>query len=362
MKTQLKTTIVVAFSAAAISVSSLSAGDPANAIAPRPDLDPSSYLCDTHCNDSHAPIGVMADHTHEAGGFMLSYRWMYMSMDGQRAGTDELSSQEVYERGFGAAALEMEMQMHMIGAMFAPTDWMTIVGMTNYVEKDMTLRANPHAHGHGHGGGHAGTFSHSSAGWGDTTVGALVKFFDADGQRAHLNLLFNLPTAEVDEKQNGVFLPYGMQLGSGTWDFKPGVTYLGQAGNLSWGIQASGTIRLEDANDSGFAYGDGINATPWLAYSLTDSLSVSGRLNYTWEDEIDGHYNGPHGHVAPPHFQENYGGHILEGGVGLNWIFRGGLLDGHRLAAEVLVPMYQDLNGVGMNREYSVVVGWQKAF
>ncbi len=97
-------------------------------------------------------------------------------------------------------------------------------------------------------------------------------------------------------------------------------------------------------------------------YRLNDSLSVSGRLNYTWEDEIEGQYNGPHGHVAPPHFQENYGGHILEGGVGLNWVFRGGFLKGHRLATEVLVPMYQDLNGVGMNRDYSVIVGWQKAF
>ena len=52
----------------------------------------------------------------------------------------------------------------------------------------------------------------------------------------------------------------------------------------------------------------------------------------------------------------------IEGGIGLNWYFRGGFLKGHRLAAELLLPMYQDLNGVGMNRDYSVVVGWQKAF
>lgn len=355
------TLIAAAIAAASITQSSLRAGDPADAITHPPVHDPSSYLWDAHRADSHAPIGVMGDHTHDAGEVMLSYRWMYMSMDGQRAGTDSLSNQQVYDRGFGAAATEMQMQMHMIGAMFAPTDWLTVMAMTNYVEKDMTLQANPHAHGGGHGG-HTGTFGHSSEGWGDTTVGALVKIFDNAGQRAHLNIAFTLPTAEVDEKQNGVFLPYGMQLGSGTWDFKPGITYLGQAGNLSWGTQVSGTIRLEDANDSGFAYGDGINATPWLAYLISDSLSVSGRINYTWEDEIEGHYNGAHGHVAPPHFQENYGGHIIEGGVGLNWYFQGGFLKGHRLAAEVLIPMYQDLNGVGMDRDYSVVVAWQKAF
>ena len=355
-----KLTLMIAAIAA---TSSLQAGEYADAITRPPVHDPSSYLWDSHRVDSHAPIGVMADHTHEAGEVMLSYRWMYMSMDGHRAGNDELSTQQVFDRGFGAAALEMEMQMHMIGAMFAPTDWLTFMGMTNYVEKDMTLRANPHAHGHGHGhGAHTGTVGHSSTGWGDPTVGALVKIFDSAGQRAHLNLMFTLPTAEVDGKQGGEFLPYGMQLGSGTWDFKPGITYLGQAGNLSWGAQVGGTIRLEDENDSGFAYGDGVNATPWLAYRLTDNLSASGRVNYTWQDEIEGHYNGPHGHMAPPHFQENYGGHVLEGGVGLNWYFTNGFLKGHRLAAEVLLPIYQDLNGVGMNRDYSVVVGWQVAF
>lgn len=356
-----KITLLVAALAA---TSSLQAGDSADAITHPPVHDPSSYLWDAHRPDSHAPIGVMGDHTHEAGEFMLSYRWMYMSMDGHRAGTDKLSSQQVYDRGFGVAAEEMEMQMHMIGAMFAPSDWLTLMVMTNYIEKDMTMSADPHAHGHGsgHGGGHTGTFGHSSSGWGDTSVGALVKIFDNAGQRAHLNLMFTLPTAEVDKKDGGAFLPYGMQLGSGTWDFKPGITYLGQAGNLSWGAQVGGTIRLESENDSGFAYGDGVNFTPWLAYRLTDNLSVSGRVNYIWEDDLKGHYNGPHDHVAPTQFQENYGGHTLEGGVGLNWYFNKGFLKGHRLATEVLVPMYQDLNGVGMNRDYSVVVGWQVAF
>ncbi len=32
--------------------------------------------------DGHAPLGVMADHTHEAGEWMLSFRDMHMRMDG----------------------------------------------------------------------------------------------------------------------------------------------------------------------------------------------------------------------------------------------------------------------------------------
>ncbi len=318
---------------------------------------------DPHRVDAHAPIGVMGDHTHEAGEMMVSYRYMTMHMDGHQAGTNGLTSHQVYDFGFAVAAESMDSHMHMLGIMYAPTDWLTLTSMLNYVQKDMQLLSNPHGggHGHGHGGG-ANSFGHSSEGLGDITVGALVKVYDANRQRVHLNLGFVLPTAEVDEKMGNSFLPYGMQLGSGTFDFKPGITYLGQADNLSWGAQAMGTFRLEDENDSGFSYGDGVNITTWVAHPLSDMLSVSGRLNYSYYDALEGHYNGPHGHAAPPHFQQNYGGHTLEAGVGLNLLFKNGALSGHRLAVEALTPLYQDLNGVGMDREYSIVIGWQKSF
>lgn len=338
----------------------LNAGDPVvSAKAPVNEV----CLWDAHRPDSHAPIGVMGDHTHEAGEWMLSYRWMYMNMDGQRAGTDSLSSHQVYDLGYDIAATEMQMDMHMFSIMFAPTDNLTLMTMLNYVEKDMQMSANPHAHSSsGHGGGHSGNFGHSSSGLGDISVGALYKIYDNHCQRVHLNLGLGLPTAEVDKKQGGAYLPYGMQLGSGTWDLLPGVTYLGQHGPLSWGAQGSAAIRLESSNESGFAYGDGFNLTNWVAYCLSDAVSVSGRWNYSYSEDIRGHYNGPHGHTAPPNFQPNYGGHVLEAGLGLNIYFRKGFAKGHRLAVEGLVPVYQDKNGVGMDQEFSAVVAWQKAF
>ncbi len=39
--------------------------------------------------DGHAPIGVMGDHMHHKGEWMLSYRYMHMDMEGNRIGTDE---------------------------------------------------------------------------------------------------------------------------------------------------------------------------------------------------------------------------------------------------------------------------------
>ena len=42
---------------------------------------------------SHGPIGVMADHTHHKGEWMLSYRFMHMDMKGKYT-----SSRRVFRR------------------------------------------------------------------------------------------------------------------------------------------------------------------------------------------------------------------------------------------------------------------------
>ena len=78
--------------------------------------------------DAHAPIGVMGDHTHGAGEWMLSYRYARMHMDGNRDGTDRLGLGEILLPAPGtymAAPTEMDMQMHMFGLMVAPFDWIS---------------------------------------------------------------------------------------------------------------------------------------------------------------------------------------------------------------------------------------------
>lgn len=356
---------------------SLSLITPSPAVeSPQPDIHAGHEHHHTgHDHDNQAPIGVMGTHTHDAGEFMLSYRFMTMAMDGHRRGTQSLSAEDVFGLGYDIAASDMSMDMHMIGMMHAPTDKLTLMAMINFVEKQMNLTRKP-VHGMGHMGGHGGmmmgghhgghddgsSFSHASSGLGDITFGGMYKIHDANRQRIHLNLGIGLPTAGVQEKEHGMLLPYGMQLGSGTWDLKPGITWLGQRDGYSFGAQAMGTIRLEDENEAGYALGDQLNLTGWVARDLNESLSTSLRLSYTNADAIEGHFSSHHSHAAPPFIQGNYGGEFLEGGIGLNFQIRKGALKGHRLAIEGIFPLAQDLNGVGMQRDYSVIAGWQFAF
>ncbi|MDQ8186625.1 transporter [Pelagicoccus sp. SDUM812002] len=312
--------------------------------------------------DSHAPIGVMGDHLHRGGEFMFSFRHMSMGMDGHRQGENSLTTQEVFAAGFSTAATKMDMEMDMLGFMYAPSDSITLMLMANHLELDMDMMMNPHVEMGGMHGGHSIAMSHSTSGWGDVSLTALVKGWESGKQKMHWNLGVSAPTGSVSEMMHGTFQPYGMQLGSGTWDAKVGATYTGLSGGFGWGAQALGTLRLEDSGESGFSRSDALEASVWGSWLVDGAWSLSTRLKYTAEGPLDGHYNGAHAHSAPPHFQANYGGDVLEGIIGLNYLFRDGALKGNRLALEYGQPLYQQLNGVGMNREDTLTLGWQYAW
>lgn len=310
--------------------------------------------CHTTHTHATAPIGVMGDHNHHRGEWMASYRFMTMDMDGHRAGTERLSSGEVFDRGFMMAATEMQMDMHMLGLMYAPNDHITLMLMGMWIEQDMTMKRNPMAGG--------GTGRHKTSGWGDTAVSALVQLWEKDEHRIQVGLGLSVPTGATDELHGSVVQPYGMQLGSGTWDILPSFTYVGTGEHWAWGGQVRGELRSEGKNGDGYQLGNRGTVTTWLSRSISHSFDASTRLIYDYRGETTGQHHGPLPAMSPNHFSENYGGETLEGAIGCSYTFSGKTLHGHRLSIEYLVPIYQDLNGVGMNRTDSLVVGWQKQF
>lgn len=318
--------------------------------------------------DSHAPAGVMADHGHAAGEWMIGYRLQWDEFADLRAGSDSISAQQVADAGYSMAPTSMTMQMHMLDLMYAPSDALTLMLMPQYMRMEMEMAALPESsHGgddHGHGHGHAaGSHSHSTEGWGDTAVYALLRLHEADGQRWQLNLGLSVPTGSVDEKgEDGKFVHYDMQLGSGTWDLLPGLTFSQQLSWGSLGAQFNGVMRTGGNNDSGYQLGNVWQLTGWSSYLLADSLALSARLLASHESAMEGHYNGPHNHSSPPDLQANYGGSWLDGGLGVNWRPASGLLARQRLSAEWLLPLYGDYNGIQLGQDYRLLANWSLAF
>ncbi len=333
----------------------------------------------TYASD-HAPISVMADHRHKKGEWMTSYRYMYMDMSGNRDGDDNLSPEDIVTTVTNPFAnppmmpptlrvvpTDMPMQMHMVGGMYGLTDRITLMAMGMYVSKEMdhiTFQGSM-------GTTRLGEFTTETAGIGDTTIGAIIGLDDGSFEHRQINfgLALSLPTGSIEETDQILTpmgttpsprLPYPMQLRSGSFDLKPSLTARSRMGDWSYGAQASAIIRL-DENDEGYTLGDVAEATAWLAYEPRPWVSFSGRLKARSVGQIDGDdplIRAPVQTADPA----NHGGETVEALLGINLAGQTGWQRGHRIAAELGLPVMRDLNGPQMETDLTFTLGWQKAF
>jgi len=262
---------------------------------------------------------------------------------------------------------QMTMDMHMVGGMYGVTDKLTVMAMTNYTQMHMD-------HVTYQGGMRTtqrGTFSTQSKGLGDTTIGAIYGLDDGlkRGHQLNVNLGISIPTGSNKETDQILTpmggtpsprLPYPMQLGTGTFDLKPGMTYSDRQEKFGWGTQFSGRIPL-GKNTETYKRGDKIEGTAWLAYEAQYGLSFSARLKAQSQGKIEGQDTAI---IAPVQTADpnNHGGdqaHIL---FGINLLGQSDSLKGHRIAAEVSLPIYRNLNGPQLETDHTVTLGWQKAF
>lgn len=309
--------------------------------------------------DSHAPLGVMGDHLHKQGEWMLSYRFMRMEMDGNRDGEDDLSPQEVLAQGFMAAPLQMTTDMHMFGAMYAPSDAITLMAMLPLVEKTMD-----HVNGMGR------EFSTETDGLGDLKISGLIRWIDNEGHKAHFNMGLSAPTGSIDEKDTiptpmgprKVRLPYPMQIGSGTWDLLAGLTYLRELHAWNWGAQAQWISRLESENDNGYSLGDEGHLTAWASRRFNANASGSLRLLAKRWGNIKGADPSLNPNMVPTADPNRRAGKRIDLGIGLNLLGTEAGLAGHRLAIEWLEPLAEDLDGPQLKSDGMLMLGWQKAF
>ena len=333
----------------------------------------------SHSTD-HAPIGVMADHRHKKGEVMLSYRYMHMNMDGSRDGTTSLSPETIattVANPFAGQAgqpqtlrvvpTSMTMDMYMAGAMYGVTDRLTVMAMGSYISKSMdhtTFQG-------GMGTDVLGEFTTESEGFGDTTVGVIYGLDDGTNPRhqLNLNLAISLPTGSNTQTDDvlapnsttpNLRLPYPMQIGTGTYDIKPGMTYRDTNGKVGWGGQAMFVIPLAK-NKEGYRRGARTELTGWLSYEPHNWVSLSSRVKHSSQGQIVGQDAAI---VAPVQTADpaNQGGNVTEVLFGVNLLAQSGALKGHRIALEYGLPLHRNLNGPQLETDSMVTLGWQKSF
>ncbi len=316
--------------------------------------------------DEHGPSGTMADHVHKAGELMIGLTWMHEEAGGaNRRGSEAIDDASIVTAGYTTRAQSMTMDMAMLHIMYAPSDRVTLMVVPSWQRMEMTMIGiAPSGHGsHGGHGGHAlavgDTMTHRVAGFGDTQIAALVSLSRRTTLSVHAGLALSVPTGSVSRQdEDGRFVHYGMQPGSGTWDLNPSLTLRGANRAFGWGMQSAYLFRTADANRSGFRFGDRFTATAWLSRPLGEHISLSARLAWSDEGKVRGHYNASHNHGSPPDRQANYGGRRLDAGVGVNLTTSGRL----RFGLEASLPLYQDLNGIQTPRQFATSLNVSRKF
>lgn len=172
---------------------------------------------------------------------------------------------------FQSAPTSMMIQRHLFGMVFAPNDFLTFVAILPYLDKRLD---NVDRNGV--------NFEVKTQGPGDLTISNLLLLWKKDGHRLHFQNGFSLPTGNGGLRddtplQQGQLLPYNMQLGSGTLDFLPGLTYFGNWKSWSWGTQVNGKIRMGE-NPLDHRFGHRFEGTTWVARKWTEWFSTSFRL------------------------------------------------------------------------------------
>jgi hypothetical protein len=314
-------------------------------------------------------------HTHPAGMWMFNYKFMRMNMDGLRDGTSDVSKSSVgYNRmgkpyNYMMIPTVMMMDMHMLMAMYGITDRLTVMAMTNYLENememlmDMGMPMDPSKPDKGK----TKEPPMRTSGLGDTEIRGIYKI------NKHLvgSLGLSLPTGDIEKefvtmKRPPYRQPYDMQLGSGTYDLKPALTYsaLSDDAKWNWGAQAMYIWHTAD-NENDWKYGDSLKVTGWLQRAM-GPLTSWLRLAYSNAGRISGEDSEIKklldpgmkiGAPMPDADPDNYGGQRLDGLIGLS------LLKGPvSIGIEGGWPIYQNLNGLQLKTTWVLNAGIQIMF
>jgi len=321
---------------------------------------------------THTGAADHIHHRHQQGDWMFEYRYMRMSMDGLLDGTDSVDSRDISgalpgtpptrdpSRAYMMAPVDMTMDMHMVMLMYGLTPRLSLMAMGSYLDNDMTMVMHMPALDM--------TGDMQTDGLGDSLLGAMYVLDDA----WTASISVSIPTGSVDETvtmtmtgtnpMNGAVMsvtnttraPYPMQLGSGTWDLIPAITYARSRDQLGWGGQASYVWHTGE-NSEDYTAGDALEAFGWVKYAANNRLMLAGKLRVLDRDRVSGRDPALNPAMSPSADPAAQGGTWVDVSAGLN-LFVG---KGHSLGVEFGIPVYQDLNGPQLERDWIVSLTYQ---
>jgi hypothetical protein len=211
-----------------------------------------------------------------------------------------------------------------------------------------------------------GSFQSSLDDLSNITFSALYKLYETNNNRWHLELGLDKSIGKNDNKtimltpMNAYMemtMPYSMQMDEST-RLISGITNSRNLYELVFGSQIK---KYNVIDDKDWAFGDKLELSSWLQKSYDDSLSYSFRLLFTKEQKISGFSSEITSPVQSAN-PLNYGGESLKFILGVNKIFNLFQKEHIRLGFEYMFSLEDNKNGLQMDSDNKLIIGYQMSF
>ena len=328
---------------------------PSKAVAPEGyHLLPDGTLVANNINDARRNTAV--DHSaHKSSGggmWMFDYKYTRMYMEDMLDTTTTVTAAQAVDPagiyGFMMAPTDMSMDMHMFMLMYHSQSYM-LMGMLHYMSNEMGMLSVDGT-----------TSTMESSGLADTVVTAT---FPAT---KHVSFMvgLSLPTGSIDERgpmthlagvtQQDVKYPYGMQLGSGSYELKQGISYETSPGNSQWGLSYEYTAILNE-NDNDYKRGNTLLVDGWMKWQLTNTFSTNAKLQFRTVEQIEGVDAELElvRAMSPTMDARSYGGRRADLGLGLR--YENSSMTS--VSLDLVIPVHQNLYGPQMQTQWIATLG-----
>jgi len=301
--------------------------------------------------------------------FRFGYEYVQARFEHYQDGTDRLSVADVFAAGFPVVPARITQEAHLFKIGYQLNDRTSLNLQVPYIRQSTfhfgdTSRLAPQF----------GEFTIDTQGLGDTLLSTSYVVWTRGRHALVLDGGFSFPTGAIDmlgrtprNANQDTLVPYTMQLGSGTVDFKPAITYIGSSDWLEWGTRAQGTVRL-GKNYRDYSLSDRFALRNWVTLTTYKTFQPSLRLATEIWTQIHGADTDlfvptPTGPFtpAPVTDPELFGGEKVSVGFGVRIPFRKGFLRGQSVDLDASVPVYQSLNGPQPGEEWRFGISWNWA-
>ncbi|MBI1836735.1 MAG: hypothetical protein HYR91_05665 [Flavobacteriia bacterium] len=323
--------------------------------------DSLACISSCHCFRNLTPAGVMISHIHPKKEWMFSYRLMEMKANNFISGNKSMNEMDVFNE-YIMSTDKMNMNMHMFMVMYGISNRLTVMTMLNYSVNQMSMKMIPTDMQEmaGMDMNNPSKSLMNSSGLGDSKLYFLYGIIKKIKRQLVLGIGANIPTGSISVKglnsdmlYPNKRLPYMMQLGTGTIDFLPSITYFQQSKDWGIGIQGSSVFRWY-FNTFGYHNNNEHQVNIWGATSIWNNISGSFRIEGKILKQLKGadktiyRYNEIYANPL------NYGGLFVIGYIGLAYQFPSGLMNNTRVNLEYGLPLYQNVNGI-QNKQKRII-------